>query len=669
MKTLIFRYGQTTLTLERLSQLFAIPQTTLIAKNEHSIVSQVGEYAIVEDANLKTKQKDSKAVYRIHQEDTLVVPTGYLYIVTQKANQIKKLVKQFSLQIVERISKKEFFVQLNDPTISPIDFSMQLQGMSSTIKIAEPDLVATMHQCSLIPSDSLMNVQWYLRNDGIDHMNNKNWTFRKRADAKVIEAWELLEEHKGFICSDKITIAVIDKGFDIKHPDFQGKIVGAKDFLNDKNNQFRIELTKDNRGNWVTNADHGTSCAGIACASANGEGIVGVAPHAKFMPIQYNSAAGRDLRRMFRHIMKNDGDVISCSFGNLGVPMDTLTAKTIRDCAKKGRKGKGCVICFATGNDAEMLLNNEIATHPDIIAVGASTSEDTLAPYTNRSINMSVIAPGGYGYSGMMATTDVGFARDPNTGILEPVGKGDLTDPFYRNNAEGTSFACPLVAGVAALILSANPKLKASEVKKIIEETADKIGASSEYDANGHSSKYGFGRINAANAVRKALGLSLKRYQKAAKADVSMVSPFTVNVGITIKDSLRAQEEELFLQYKVPARHAGKTLVIDMDTPVNHDPTKLLAMFIQKDVKPDFISNYMAQAMLNDDLTAQLTVQGVQEGTYFISVRCLQNFQWVKGGGSFELTFRLEEPIFDEINGDPDTAIASINRRDISRVS
>ena len=669
MKTLILRYGQTTLTLEHLSQLLATPHSALSPPKMSSIVSQIGEYAIVNGADYDTKKQDQKSVYRIHQEDTLVIPTGYLYIVTQKANQIKELVKQFSLDIVERISKKEFFVQVNHSVISPIDLSLQLQAMPSKVKIAEPDLLTNVHQCSLIPSDSLMNVQWYLENDGIDRMNNKNWTFRKRADAKVIEAWKLLEEHKGFICSDKITIAVIDKGFDIQHPDFQGKIVGAKDFLNDKNNQFRIELTKDSRGNWITNADHGTSCAGIACASANGEGIVGVAPHAKFMPIQYNSAAGRDLRRMFRHIMKNDGDIISCSFGTLGVPMDTLTAKTIRDCAKKGRKGKGCIICFATGNDAEMLLNNELATHPDIIAVGASTSEDTLAPYTNRTINMSVIAPGGYGYSGMMATTDVGFARDPNTGILEPVGKGDLTDPFYRNNAEGTSFACPLVAGVAALVLSAKPTLKASEVKKIIEETADKIGAASEYDSNGRSPKYGFGRINAANAVRKALGLSLKKYQRAAKADISMVSPFTVNVGTTIKDALRAHEEELFLQYKVPARHAGKTLVIDMDTPVNHDPTKLLALFIQKDVRPDFISNFMAQAMLNDDLTAQLTLQGIEEATYFISVRCLQHFQWVKGGGSFELTFRLEEAIFDEISGSPDTAIAAISRRDISRVS
>ncbi len=295
-----------------------------------------------------------------------------------------------------------------------------------------------------LPTDNLLNTQWYLQNDGIDLVNKMHWCFRKGADAKVVDAWKVLWKHKGNLGSNKITIAVIDKGFDINHPDYKDKLVAPKDFYSrPPNHAFKIRPEKDNAGRWVSNADHGTSCAGIALASANGKGIVGVAPNARFMPIQYNSASGLDLRRMFRHIMANGGDVISCSFGTLGQSMDHDTAKAILDCATKGRNGKGCVICFATGNDSELLQHKELATHPNIIAVGASTSEDTFAPYTNRSLNMSVVAPGGYGHSGTMVTTDVGTIVTELDGTIN-VGKGkNDAQPLYRFNAEGTSFAWP----------------------------------------------------------------------------------------------------------------------------------------------------------------------------------------------------------------------------------
>ncbi|MBP9075835.1 MAG: SPOR domain-containing protein, partial [Haliscomenobacter sp.] len=68
----------------------------------------------------------------------------------------------------------------------------------------------------------------------------------------------------------------------------------------------------------------------------------------------------------------------------------------------------------------------------------------------------------------------------------------------------GTSGATPLVAGICALMLSANPNLSAREVKEILIQTADKIGSPSEYIA-GHSRKYGYGRVNAERAVAEAL--------------------------------------------------------------------------------------------------------------------------------------------------------------------
>ena len=77
-------------------------------------------------------------------------------------------------------------------------------------------------------------------------------------------------------------------------------------------------------------------------------------------------------------------------------------------------------------------------------------------------------------------------------------------DGAYITTFDGTSSACPLVAGVCALALSANPNLTAQEVRDIVKASARRIGADQEYDANGHSAKFGFGCANAEAAVKQA---------------------------------------------------------------------------------------------------------------------------------------------------------------------
>ena len=76
----------------------------------------------------------------------------------------------------------------------------------------------------------------------------------------------------------------------------------------------------------------------------------------------------------------------------------------------------------------------------------------------------------------------------------------------YTNSFGGTSSACPGAAGVVALMLSANPNLTPAQVKDIIRGGCDQIDAGDgEYDENGHSRNYGYGRVNAATVVQAAL--------------------------------------------------------------------------------------------------------------------------------------------------------------------
>ena len=102
----------------------------------------------------------------------------------------------------------------------------------------------------------------------------------------------------------------------------------------------------------------------------------------------------------------------------------------------------------------------------------------------------------------MLSTTAHHVGRLPGT------GRGHGADGLHTNAFGGTSSATPLAAGVAALILSANPNLPRGDVRKILQETADKIGPANAYKPNGYSDEYGYGRINAEEAVARALQLA-----------------------------------------------------------------------------------------------------------------------------------------------------------------
>jgi subtilisin family serine protease len=139
-----------------------------------------------------------------------------------------------------------------------------------------------------------------------------------------------------------------------------------------------------------------------------------------------------------------------------------------------------------------------------VICVGASTSDDTYADYSNRGREVTVCAPsnGSWPILAARAFWDEGIPGEVGASKWY---YGDGVDRGSRyQHFGGTSSATPLVAGICALILSANPNLTAREVKQILCQTADKIGSPSEY-VNGQSVKYGFGRVNAARAVQEAL--------------------------------------------------------------------------------------------------------------------------------------------------------------------
>jgi len=430
-------------------------------------------------------------VYYLEGSNRPMIPTGEIFIIFQdkvSEEEQKVILDEYSLILVERRSSSTIIVKVSKNSPNPVKTGHFLNKIRM-VKSAQPDLDTYVDEYPAValPIDPLLPHEWHLKNPG--KIYDANYNIKRGADAKVIDAWNRL----GNMGSPNITIAVIDNGFDLSHPDLNSNIVKPYDLWNDSSH-----ITQGD-----PRFDHGTPCASVAIAPATGTGMVGVAPNAKFMPINGTSYGWRATEKMFDYCIQNKADIISCSWGSVdpAFDLDDIKKAAIHKAATQGRNGKGCIIVYAGGNEGENYLNF-YAQHPNVIAVAASTSKDEHATYSNKGSQITVCAPsnGDWPIIAARASWDEGtpFQVGPRRYWFDGVSRGDKYKHFG-----GTSSAAPLVAGVCALILSANPELTSAEVKQILMRTADKIGNPSDY-MNGYSNKFGYGRINADKAVAEA---------------------------------------------------------------------------------------------------------------------------------------------------------------------
>jgi subtilisin family serine protease len=314
-----------------------------------------------------------------------------------------------------------------------------------------------------------------------------------------------------------VTIAVIDDGVDIDHPEFSssGKIVAPRD----------VTVGSDDPRPKSAGNKHGTACAGVACADGVA-GASGVAPRARLMPIRLASGLGSIAEaNAFKWAADHGADVISCSWGPADgdwfdpsdpfhdqvtvIPASTRLA--IEYAISNGRGGKGCVICFAAGNGNEPVENDGYASYSKVLAVAACNDTGRRSVYSDFGEAIWCAFPSSdFGHSPFshpvpltpgIWTTDRRASAGYNFG--QP-GAGD-TAGNYANDFGGTSSSCPGAAGVAALVLAVNPDLKWDEVRNILRMACDRIDpAGGAYDGNNHSAKYGHGRLNARTAVELA---------------------------------------------------------------------------------------------------------------------------------------------------------------------
>ncbi|MBK6611740.1 MAG: S8 family serine peptidase [Sphingobacteriales bacterium] len=450
------------------------------------------------------------------KDQTPIIPTGELYIQftpDSTAQERQAIIDEFALNIVENRDNNDCIAQLTAASPNPIKITLALQ-QNNCIAICEPDLQRPANFANFtLPADDLFKDQWHLANSGkATTMWGAN-LFKAGSDAKAVQAWQHLQS----LGNPNLVVAVIDNGFDMKHPDLVGdgnKIVHPYNFMDDNTDP------SPKIGDW-----HGTPCASVAVGAANGKGVVGACPNAKLMPLKFTYVSDSQIEKWFNWCIDKGADVVSNSWGidDMEFTISTRMLNAITRCATKGRNGKGCVIVFASGNSNVNITDKQnpetikgFATHPGVIAVAASNSKDARSDYSNYGRQISVCAPSnGTGGAGILAADVSGVIELPSGQVVAAGDQEGNYDPFFG----GTSSACPLVAGVCALILTANPNLTASQVKAILETTCDKIGDPNSYDSRGHSIYVGYGRINAYKAVLKATGQDIPADNPAGNID------------------------------------------------------------------------------------------------------------------------------------------------------
>ena len=391
-------------------------------------------------------------IYYAEGSDRPLVATGEIFIIFESATSEEEqaiVLDEFNLELVERRNAERIVAKVTPKSPNPLKVAAALKNISM-VKLAEPDLDSVLDEYFTPPKDDLLDHLWHLENTGF--VTDVNFRLKKGADAKVMDAWKRL----GNTGSSKIVVAVIDNGFDLSHPDLKNKVVKP----------FDLKRQSQNLTQGEARYTHGTPCASVALASSNNTGMVGVAPNAKFMPLNGPSFDTRATEQMFDYCIRNGADIISCSWGttNPAHSLNILKEEAIANAAKKGRNGKGCVILYAVGNDEREGVNF-YAAHPDVIAVSACTSQDEHANYSNRGREVSVCAPsnGDWPILAARAWWDEGY-RD-EVGNFRFWVDGRSRGKHYKHFG-GTSAATPLVAGICALMLSANPDLTAKDCQR-----------------------------------------------------------------------------------------------------------------------------------------------------------------------------------------------------------
>ena len=407
---------------------------------------------------------------------------------------------------------------------------------------------------SLPIPDPLLSEAW--------HFNNTAQTSFAAGSGELGEDSSILAAQTLGYTGSGVRIAIADNGTETTHEDLKGNELPGehRNYSSSNSSLWRGSLPVVSQTN-PENA-HGTAVAGLAASvGLNGMGSRGTGYRAKFAAFKilgfsettYSSALAKSI-----DVHDGNFDIFNFSFGTVGcqfVEYEPSIFEAIDYGTSELRSGKGVAYIKSAGNEYLMYrhfcsLNSAdmsgtagntnfdmSMSQPGYVVVGAMNANGVKASYSTPGSGLWVSAPGGEDgdENPAMITTDLsscnrGFSR--TTSLTNNFERG--SDPLnyncnYTSNMNGTSSAAPVLSGVIALIMQANPLLTIRDIKHILASTSDKVDYSltdvlehplgSTYELAGHdydvkwtlnsagykfSNWYGFGRVNALEAVLMA---------------------------------------------------------------------------------------------------------------------------------------------------------------------
>lgn len=402
------------------------------------------------------------------------------------------------------------------------------------VEYAEPNYVR--HIFITVPNDTRYGQQWGLLKMWADY------------------AWDVT---KG---DTSVIVAVLDTGVDTDHGDLKDKLCPGYDCVSEDSDP------NDDYG-------HGTHVAGIVGAITNNNtGVAGVSWYCRIMPVKIMGADGSgystDLIQGINYAAANGAKVINMSLGGEGSSSPEQT--TINNA-----HSAGCVIVASAGNSGTYQVIYP-AAYDNVIAVGATDSNDQRASFSEMGSWLDVCAPGVNIWSTM-----------PNHTVTMN-GSPYNADKDY-DSLQGTSMAAPFVSGVAALIFARHSPISNADVELRLKRGVDDLGSTGKDDL------YGYGRINAALAIGDFL---------------SEIDPIKIYV------------------YPNPLRFPEKTTVVIKNIPLKSSLTvkiyniagELVRQFSTDDIKLNFNPDYASiewdgKNDYNEGVVSGVYIAVVSDGT------------------------------------------------------
>lgn len=430
-------------------------------------------------------EKDSGAEFLI---------TDRVFVRFQQAPSVDELndfITKYALVLLKQYAADDFLFQLTNYTgMNPVKLVVKLTEDEPLVASAGHDLNKRIQKYeNFIPTDQSYLQQWQLH----DRLNHP--FFDPRSTARCEEAWELL----GSYGSNDVVIAITDDGCRLNHDDFNSpNKFAAWGYMIRQRLITNADIQANPNQMYIFGDNHGTSCAGVAAGEADGVKTVGAAPDCRLLPIKWESDRGglfiSDSKLItVLEFLADKVDVISNSWGAspIGNWEIEVVNKIDQLSRSGGRRGKGIVFLWAAGNEncpiehrsnidipytsgfsfngiwvgveTSKVFQHNLVQVPGVMHIAALASTAQRSHYSNYGKGISLCASSSNGHT---------YGRVPvrGLGITTATGSGSgVTQQFG-----GTSSATPLAAGVAALVISANPNLSALEVISILKQTASK---------------------------------------------------------------------------------------------------------------------------------------------------------------------------------------------------